>query len=131
MSKKGYLFTCFAVTYQGRHGQYKAGFSMKVSADDPRAGEFINNPAWKCEPEVDIPTKETKSDNSTDKVQSWEDAVGTKFTKILKEAGLDTPEKIAEAGSDTLITIKGIADKAAEKILASIKPFIKTGSEDN
>lgn len=49
------------------------------------------------------------------------DGVGKKIYTLLKEAGLDTIEKIAVAGLEDLTKLSGIGKKTAEKIINSAK----------
>jgi len=50
--------------------------------------------------------------------------VGKKIEKVLREAGLDSIDKIASVDMSELVKLEGIGKKAAEKIIASAKELL-------
>ncbi|UCD54710.1 MAG: transcription termination/antitermination protein NusA [Candidatus Omnitrophota bacterium] len=52
------------------------------------------------------------------------DGVGKKVESVLREAGFDTVEKIANAEIENLVKLDGIGKKKAEKIIASAKEMM-------
>jgi len=56
------------------------------------------------------------------------DGVGKK-ADTLKEAGLDSVEKLAAANLDELTALKGIGKKTAEKIIENAKELLETGTD--
>lgn len=142
-------------TTPSRGTVYK-GWSIVLNIDDPQVADYDFDSSFKKEI-IDIPDRPVKNEekktgpgpedknpngDSGDDGDSNDDSFGgiglealeeikDETITLLQTAGLGTVESIIRAGKDKLITIKGIGESTANKLMEAANHALKKAAGEN
>jgi len=111
----------------GKHGQNVRLASRLIKWEIDIRGEEKPEAEEKPKEKTALTKKKDDKPSSISSIKG----IGKKTEIVLKEAGFDAIQKIADAEIKELIKLDGIGKKGAEKIIASAKEMTKKSSQNN